>query len=58
MILGGENVDISLVLIRFSEKFVFVAGMFFERFLCKIKRQKACIGESHELKTVEILVRN
>ena len=58
VILGGQNVDIMLVLIRFSEMRVFSQVSFLTIFLRNCEGQKAYMGESHELKTVEILVRN
>ena len=60
MILGGQNVDIMLVLIGFSEMRVFAQVSFFNDVFEKLKGKQhaACMGESHELKTVEILVRN
>ncbi len=57
MIWGSQHADIMLVLISFSEMRVFVSDAFFQRFLRKVEWGKAYMGESHELKTVEILIR-
>ena len=47
-----------LVLICFSEMRVFSQVSFLNDFVEKVEGGKAYMGESHELKTVEILVRN
>ena len=55
LLLGGENVAISLVLVMFLKRHVFrrcVLNEFRSRFQWKI----VCSGGAQELKTVEILV--
>ena len=57
LLLGGQNVAISLVLAMFLKRHVFrrcVLNEFRSRFQWKI----VCSGGAQELKTVEILVRN
>ena len=57
VILGGQNVDIILVLTWFSEMRVFSQMRFFQRFRWKVEGGKAYMGETYELKTVKILIR-
>ena len=55
LLLGGQNVAISVVLAMFLERHVFrrcVFNEFFSRFQWKI----VCIGGAQDLKTVEIIV--
>ena len=58
IVIGGQHVDITLVLTGFSEMHVFLfAGTLFECVNLTVEGANAYMGESHEVKTVEILVR-
>ena len=56
MILRGLIVDITLVILMFSEMHVFPQGCVFLCFLGNVEGRNEVRGKSKELKTVEILV--
>ena len=58
MILRGLIVDITLVILMFSEMHVFSQGCFFSVFFGNVEGRNEVRGKSKELKTMEILVRN
>ena len=57
LILGGQHVDISVVLAMFLERHVF-RRCHLNEFLSKFQWKIVCIGGAQELKKVEILVLN
>ena len=57
MILRGLIVDITLVILMFSEMHVFLQGCFLSVFLKKVEGGKEVWGEPLELKRVEIIKR-
>ena len=58
MISRGQIVDITLVILMFSEMHVFAQVCVFKFCLGKVEGRKEVRGESKDLKTVEILLRN
>ena len=57
LILGGRNVDISLVLYMFSEFYVFFTSAFSIDFFEPFNGQNICIGGAPEVKTVELIMK-
>ena len=57
LIMGGQNVSMSLVLAMILEIFVFFAGAFSMNSFQYFRDKIICIGGAQELETVQILVR-
>ena len=54
VISGGQDVDVELVFITFSEMRAFRRCAFLNRVLLRVDGTKAYMRESHDLNTVEI----